>query len=405
MVACAPSDRLALDDEATGASTSAGQTGTGASDTDDSWERFDVGANDGGEEEGPGTTACHAKPPYQANPDPDPDIVLSNIWIANSPEGTVSKLDTVTGVELGRYLTHHPPSQDPSRTSVNLGGDVAVANRLRGVIKIHARPEDCTESNGQPGIQTSSGSNDVLAWGDDECVAWSREFAEFSRHRATAWTPDDLLWTSGLTADAEIVAVLLDGDDGSTQATVHTGVTTEYSGAYGGAVDGEGNFWFSTQSEQLVRVELDTMEVETWSTPISAYGMTVDHHGQPWVCGGGVARFDPVAETWAVNDDFEHAAGCMADARGMVWIAGSESVRKVDLVDVHDVVEYPLCDYVHGVSVDAYGYVWGVSMGDIAFRIDPDGGGYTWFDGLVQPYTYSDMTGMALHSVAGEPPT
>src|SRR5688572_11796764 len=30
---------------------------------------------------------------------------FSLIWIANSPEGTVSKIDTMTGVELGRYFT------------------------------------------------------------------------------------------------------------------------------------------------------------------------------------------------------------------------------------------------------------------------------------------------------------
>ena len=58
-----------------------------------------------------------------------------------------------------------------------------------------------------------------------------------------------------------------------------------------------------------------------------------------------------------------------------------------------------LPDYVHGVSVDAYGYVWAVSMTQVAFRVDPDSRDYTWFDGLVEPYTYSDMTGQALLSV------
>src|SRR5688500_18936506 len=33
------------------------------------------------------------------------DVVFSNIWIANSPEGTVSKIDTKTVVELARYRT------------------------------------------------------------------------------------------------------------------------------------------------------------------------------------------------------------------------------------------------------------------------------------------------------------
>src|SRR5688572_1625164 len=56
------------------------------------------------------------------------DPLYSYIWIANSSEGTVSKIDTVSLVEVGRYRTH-PDFGDPSRTSVSLNGDVAVANR------------------------------------------------------------------------------------------------------------------------------------------------------------------------------------------------------------------------------------------------------------------------------------
>ena len=44
--------------------------------------------------------------------------VLSSIWIANSAEGTVSRLDTVTGEEIGRYYSGpQEASGDPSRTS------------------------------------------------------------------------------------------------------------------------------------------------------------------------------------------------------------------------------------------------------------------------------------------------
>ena len=50
------------------------------------------------------------------------------IWIANSAEGTVSKIRTETMVEEGRYLTRPDGAGDPSRTSVSLRGNVAVAN-------------------------------------------------------------------------------------------------------------------------------------------------------------------------------------------------------------------------------------------------------------------------------------
>jgi hypothetical protein len=103
---------------------------------------------------------------------------FSYIWIANSVEGTVSKIDTFTGVEVGRYVTGPDTSglgdanNGPSRTSVNLYGDAAVANRNGGVTKIAARLEDCPDTNGNGVADTSTGPLDVKAWGQDECVLW-----------------------------------------------------------------------------------------------------------------------------------------------------------------------------------------------------------------------------------------
>ena len=74
-------------------------------------------------------------------------------------------------IEEGRYVTRPGQTGDPSRTSVNLVGDVAVANRNGGLTKVYARSEKCAESNGMPGIQTSTDSN-YLPWGVEECVAW-----------------------------------------------------------------------------------------------------------------------------------------------------------------------------------------------------------------------------------------
>ena len=59
------------------------------------------------------------------------ELELSYIWIANTQQGTISKIDTQTMLEEGRYQAK-PSNGDPSRTSVNLQGDVAVANRPGG---------------------------------------------------------------------------------------------------------------------------------------------------------------------------------------------------------------------------------------------------------------------------------
>ena len=94
---------------------------------------------------------------------------FQHIWIANSSQGTVSKIDTESGEELGRYLTG-PGNDDPSRTSVGLDGDVVVANRAGGIVKIYAETADCADEQGQR--QTSSGPQEILEWGTDTCVAW-----------------------------------------------------------------------------------------------------------------------------------------------------------------------------------------------------------------------------------------
>ena len=76
--------------------------------------------------------------------DPDGSITLQAdtltpenkvIWIANTAQGTVSKVDTDSYMELARYSTGPlGAGNDPSRTSVNGFGDVYVGNRQGGSV-------------------------------------------------------------------------------------------------------------------------------------------------------------------------------------------------------------------------------------------------------------------------------
>jgi len=60
---------------------------------------------------------------------------LPFIWVPNSNEGTVSKIDTVTGRELGRYRTGPAGVYgNPSRTTVDLYGNCWVGNRNSGTV-------------------------------------------------------------------------------------------------------------------------------------------------------------------------------------------------------------------------------------------------------------------------------
>ncbi len=379
-------------------------------------------------------------------PDGDFDgcgCALSYLWVANSEQGTVSKINTVTLEEEGRYLTRADGAGDPSRTSVNLAGDVAVANRRGGLVKFWAEVGDCQESNGVPGIQTSSGADDVLAWNMEECRAWYRDFPT-SNQRPVAWTggtagptecdaDDAQVWTvtstvtslfPGLGGPGGVTVSLLDGDDGTSveeidiAAEVFNGTNF---GAYGGAVDAQGNLYFTSMGFSggvLGRVRKSDLAVATWPIPagIGPYGITVDHDGRPWLSstlGAGAGRLDPDTGTWDVVEGFWGGSGLAEGPDNRMYVSAGGGVYAVDLgsLAVEHVFSTP--EVVKGVGFDGEGYLWAVTwqdvdnptaQGGVAFKVDPSVGAVVdFYNGLDLPYTYSDMTGKALGTVTCPP--
>lgn len=344
----------------------------------------------------------------------DPDF--SYIWVANSSEGTVSKISTVTMEEEGRYRTRNDAQGSPSRTSVSLNGDVAVANRNGGVVKIAARAESCPDPD-----NTSTGAGDVRPF-PDGCVVWFTPF-NYTSQRPVAWAPgvwsdatcswqDEMLWTSGAQGEA-VEVLMLNGEDGAVEETIPIlGTPAGYFGIYGAASDADGNFWGSQLGVgNLVRVDRDSFEYAEYPmSNIGGYGMTVDTEGRAWTCSSGVARFDPESETWATNGNVGGGGGCMVDGEGHLWVGGygngGGNLISVDTETLQVVQSIPIPNYVHGVSIDFYGYIWGVTQGQpFAYRVDPADGTFETFAGLTGPYTYSDMTGWALSNVVGGTPS
>jgi hypothetical protein len=346
------------------------------------------------------------------------DPEFSFLWAANSSQGTISKIDTVTVTEVGRYQVRPDGAGSPSRTSVSLSGHVAVASRSGGVTKFYATEEHCQETNGTPGIQTSQ-NNAALPWAEEECRAWHIPFG-YSSQRPVAWAPGDWnsgscswenekLWTAGRFGQGGDEVVLIDGDDGVILETIPVaGLKSDPYGIYGAAVDSEGNFWGTgwASGNHLVRVDIDTLEVTVWDGPSSTgmdshwYGMTVDVDGYVWNCASRVARFDPMSESWTVSDELpDWSAGCMADGEedGLLWLGAGGGLRGLDRVTMQIVHEWPTPSS-YGVSVDFAGYVWAVD-GSGAHRVDPETGQVLSYNGLVGAYTYSDMTGAALSAV------
>ncbi len=346
--------------------------------------------------------------------------VLSFIWISNSSEGTVSKINTKTAIEEGRYRV---AGGSPSRTSVNLQGDVAVSSRHPGAVtKIAAKKENCFDANNDGEITTSTGPGDVLALGQDECVIWTKMIGSTGYGfgpRATAWDsgaqdpetcefPAPRLWIGWMDANYLAHFERLDGQTGDTLDEVTYAWGNSYS-PYGGAVDAEGNFYATgLNTSPTIKIDAETVEITDLGNPNGCkYGMTLDGNGDIWAgaCfGEGVYHWDHVDNSWTTlpNSGGTRVNGIMADAAGNVWGAGSNSCRLVHIdVEtesyVNNNIPLPGCSQPWGVSIDFEGYVWVVDRGNKAFKVDPD----TYevvatVNGLVGPYTYSDMTGVAL---------
>lgn len=373
------------------------------------------------------------------------DVEFSYIWIANSPEGTVSKIDTMTGVELARYATGPASQAQPSRTSVNLYGDVAVSNRGAqgsgggGVTKIAARVEDCTDVNGNGAVETSNGPANVLPWGSDECVKWNLPIpSDVYEHgpRPTAWegsvtqagcaAPNPRLWLGWYDyAGNRGVFHRIDGASGAIQDTAEVVPWNGLSyGPYGGAVNQEGDLWaIGWQLGPLVHIDSDTLAVTRINMPPPpapdqqwSYGMSLDQYGNPWVASAGAAAmYDVAAGQWQfISTGNQSMRGVMVDQEDRAWFAVDASGVfgcGLGIIDVGSrtllapAIALPGCLAPVGVSIDVEGYVWVVDQGaNQAFKVDPD----TYqvqltVPGLFQPYTYSDMTGAGLNLVVNPP--
>jgi len=401
------------------ATSSTGQpTGTG---TDDSGGlKFDLPSPDGGSDT-EGLCGCGS------------DLGFSYIWIANTNNSTLSKINTQTMVEEGRYRTRQDQFGSPSRTSVSISGrGVVVANRSGGVTKVLARHEDCDPlKNGQPGLQTSSGKDDVLPWDQDDCVAWYTPFP-YTTQRPVAWMAGALnpvtcayegekVWTGGCNENGDqwVWVNRLNGDTGAIEDSIQiVGFECSSLSPYGGAVDSRGNFWMTNLvpgQDRMARVDAETLEYKVWTPPITPYGMTVDTKDRPWLAswlasgGASAARYDPEADAWALaNNNVAYVmSGIQEDAKGRMWMnywqynnGYSGGVIHIDreTMVVSEPFEISPCER-RGMSIDLDGNVWSTSQGcNQAYRYNPDTQVITSYDQLDGPYTYSDMTGWALQN-------
>lgn len=348
------------------------------------------------------------------------------IWIANTSQNTVSKINTMTGVEEGRYLVG-PGQTNASRTSVNQFGDVVVSSRHEGrVTKVAALEVRCVDKNNNGMIDTATDAN-FLPWGEDECVLWDTPIPSPSyTHgpRATAWEavkqdaitcemPVPRVWMGYKDQANTAHFVRLDGDDG----TILDDVTFENWGTsfspYGGAVNSDGDFIVTGyDGDRVMMVDSETLALTDLGLPPGAYkyGMGVQGNGDIWI-GSYSGTHNLYHYKWAEQEwvGLGSAGGSIlgvaADKEGRIWGAGTGPCRLVKADAMTDTyletnIALPGCGSPWGVSIDNEGYVWVVDKQNKAYKVDPDSHTVELiFDKLVNPYTYSDMTGQGLQLV------
>lgn len=367
----------------------------------------------------------------------DGDLTLSQthetirfIWIANSADGTVSRLDTETGAEVGRYRI----CADPSRTSVDLDGDVWVGCRGDGsVVKIRQDADRCPDRDGNGSIETSRDLNgdgridpasaELLPQGGDECVLFSvAPYGSAALARAVAVSENGDAWVGFW--NAHMVARF----DAATGAVVQEIPVT--GSPYGFALDRRGILWVSFRewtggggSAALGRIDPATGSVQAFHPGgcVSPYGIGVDRNGRVWL-----ANFDcrdilvfhpdaaPPSFTRISLPALGPTRGVAASREGHVCVAHSDGScatpsQNNQVTCLDDTTFAPTTIDLStdgssrgpvGVAFAADGRLWAVNQcGSSATRVDTvDRAVLGEYPVGRSPYTYSDMTGYSLRS-------
>ncbi len=356
-------------------------------------------------------------------------VTLPFIWVPNSNEGTVSKVDTRTGRELGRYRTGPAGRNgDPSRTTVDLHGNCWVGNRDTGtVVKIGLLENgQYLDRNFNGVIETSTDLNgdgqiagdEILPWASDECVLYEvvaipgSEGTYFPGQYQGAYATDH--WNPGprgiaidstnrLWAGCHDTKVYyyIDGETG--QILYKIDLSSVDHTAYGAVVDENGILWSSGhERNHVLRLDPTDFSFATVNVGHFVYGLGIDGKGHLFVSGWEDRKLSCIDTRtgrllWTKAGGYgSRGVACTED--GDVWVANSHT-GSVSHYDNQGNVKQQI-NVGHtptGVSVDSAGKVWVVCFDDgYLFRIDPDTGqvDLTKVIAGTQHYGYSDMTGI-----------
>lgn len=365
-------------------------------------------------------------------------VQFSYAWIANTDQGSVSKIDTETMVEMARYYTDPVQSgaASPSRTSVSLDGRfMVVSNRDRGSItKIAANIEDCVDRNNDGVIQTSKDKSELLPYLEEECILWTTPLTANNHQwgpRATTfgipdWNIDtcqyenEKIWVGYMVDATQAQMARLNSYTGEIEVKVDIPNFLLYASysPYGAAIGPDGNIWTSAVTHRAVyRIDAETLDVQRWDSPDADahYGITVAADGRVWFANygghgghGGVSYFDPENEVWKVipGTTGNLWRSLAVDDNNRVWVSNNGGALGCGLLEIHgdtDTISnfhtFPQCGTPVGVGLDGKGKIWVIDYNGWTWTMDPETYEKQQLPVASFHYTYSDFTGSGLSGV------
>jgi len=352
------------------------------------------------------------------------------IWVANSSEGTVSKIDTRKMMEVARYYTYPGGGADPSRTTVGLQGDVVVANRASSggtkasAVRIAGDRSSCIDRNANGVIDTSENTmpgqaatpipwpTDKVNDPPDECILWMTPLTPNSYPRAAGYNAGfaegDTYIYIGLYSNRQVVR--LDQRTGRILKTIDVSPAMPY----GLVIDKNADVWVRGAEGSLARIQVskaDAVEILSGSlAPPCPYGIAADARGNIYTAGSTcVSRFDPIARTWEKLDLSPQGAtftrGLALDSKNQLWVADTSSgMLHVDASGPKMVFKGKTAKISSnnvGAAIDFDNTPWVISQANsMAYKVDPTDYSTKSIRVGTGPYTYSDMTGYQLRNAA-----
>jgi DNA-binding beta-propeller fold protein YncE len=332
----------------------------------------------------------------------------------------VSKVQSATNSETARYRSG---GTEPSRVAVDYRGDVWVANRAfegrSTVRKIAGSRERCVDRDGNGTLETSSGPDDVLPPGQDECILTTVPVGEpgdvaralaIDGDRGLDGAHGGNLWV-GLHEGQQVVQ--LDGRTGTPLQRVSTPGFHPYTAAF----DPWGTLWMISKDGRIGRIDRqgDSPEFQRIDVPFPCYQLyefTLDDTGRLVLTGfncNQVLTYTPRTEGWATVDTPPSVRGAVV-RQGQAWVAHTGGrVSRLSLDPLQLLETYSLSSgdmrplESVGIAATSSGSVWvastqgGPDRDGLVTRLDGSDGSVTAQIPVGRaPHTHGDLSGERL---------